>query len=324
MDYPEINFAKRLVYKRRLKPPVDIFKITKEYASVEIEYIPFEIDGITLNLKIPGKKPYIILNGHTSVHRMRFTLAHELGHILMPWHMGNIIDITRESKHLPKYMSEYWELESEANRFASELLMPSNWVKSQIKRFKTPEEMMENIVELAHVSSHAATISLIRTLEPGYVFALMNENNEVIFSGRSNGTLASAPDWNSKIDPVKQFPFCKKFYQFEIDRNIFIWWHFTDDVRINKIKDERDWREILNQIVDEIEITVDTKAKFKQRINGVIASANSRVRGESRNFNSLYSACIQRMYSRENFQSVVSHSDFESFLIKKVKDLLER
>lgn len=127
-----------------------------------------------------------------------------------------------------------------------------------------------------------------------------------------------------EINPDKQFPFCKNFYNFEIDQNYFLWWHFTDDIKLKKINDEREWREILDKIVDEIKITGDTRTKFKQRINGVIAAANSSVRGESRKVNSLYSTCMQRMYSKDILRNFVNHPDFESFLIKKVKDLINR
>jgi Zn-dependent peptidase ImmA (M78 family)/transcriptional regulator with XRE-family HTH domain len=64
-----------------------------------------DVDGLTLRLA--GLPPIIVLNKHMPADRMRFTLAHELGHIVM---------------HV--YPSE--DMETEANQFAREFLAPSN------------------------------------------------------------------------------------------------------------------------------------------------------------------------------------------------------
>ena len=62
-----------------------------------------DVDGLTLRL--PGLPPIIVLNRHLLGDRLRFTLAHELGHLVM------------HSVPSPN-------MEKEANEFASELLMP--------------------------------------------------------------------------------------------------------------------------------------------------------------------------------------------------------
>jgi Zn-dependent peptidase ImmA (M78 family)/transcriptional regulator with XRE-family HTH domain len=61
------------------------------------------VSGLTVN--VPGLLPIIILNQDQPADRMRFTLAHELGHIVMH-----------------KFPSP--DMEAEANNFASALLMP--------------------------------------------------------------------------------------------------------------------------------------------------------------------------------------------------------
>ena len=322
MDLPEINIAKRLVEKKVLEPPIDIFALAKKYASIRLMDIPFEIDGISINIKVPGRYPLIILNSSVHSTRMRFTLAHELGHILIPWHMGTIIDNTEE-----KYGTNniYWVIESEANRFASELLMPSEWIKTIIKKRRSIEDTLDEIIDTADVSSPAAAISLIRSLETGYVFAMTNKDNEVILSGRSRGTLAVAPTLHAKIDSMKHFPFCKNFHQFEISGNSFLWWKFDDDVDLKKRRlDRRDWREILDRIVGDIGIPAIKIEKFKMSLNGVIASANANVRGDNRTVKAIYSACLQRIYSKPDLSLFVSHRDFDNFLIKRVKDLFDR
>ena len=62
------------------------------------------IDGITL--KVPDLPHCIFINDNRPADRIRFTLAHELAHIVM-------------------HSTPYPEMEDEANEFASELLMPA-------------------------------------------------------------------------------------------------------------------------------------------------------------------------------------------------------
>lgn len=67
-----------------------------------------DVDGLTLRLA--GLPPVIILNSRMPADRMRFTLAHELAHLVM-------------------HPVPTPEMEKEANEFASELLIPSQDIK---------------------------------------------------------------------------------------------------------------------------------------------------------------------------------------------------
>ncbi|MGY4572283.1 XRE family transcriptional regulator [Bradyrhizobium sp. USDA 3256] len=63
------------------------------------------VSGVTI--AVPGLLPIIVLNQDQTADRLRFTLAHELGHLV-----------------LHKFPSP--DMETEANNFASALLMPKN------------------------------------------------------------------------------------------------------------------------------------------------------------------------------------------------------
>ena len=69
------------------------------------------VDGVTL--KCSGMYPCIFLNRYQPVDRLRYTLAHELGHIVM----HRVPSIT---------------IEHEANTFASELLMPAEQIRAEL------------------------------------------------------------------------------------------------------------------------------------------------------------------------------------------------
>ena len=69
-----------------------------------------KVDGVTVN--IAGMPPVIFINENATADRARFSLAHELGHVIMHRQMSNT-------------------MEQEANDFASELLMPEMEMRSE-------------------------------------------------------------------------------------------------------------------------------------------------------------------------------------------------
>ena len=70
------------------------------------------VSGVTVI--VPGLLPMIVLNSEQPADRARFTLAHELGHLVMH-----------------KFPNP--EMESEANEFASALLMPRNEITASLR-----------------------------------------------------------------------------------------------------------------------------------------------------------------------------------------------
>ena len=162
-DFPEVKMAKRLLSKHSLQVPFIISDLVSEYASILYMVIPLEgVDGVCLNLKTPGKKPKIILNSGITERRKNFTLAHELGHIIIPWHYGTFIDENEGNPH--EIDSPYLGLEFEANRFASELLMPFDWIKSIYTINRDEDFLLNQIVEKCSVSEAAGRIRLGNTI----------------------------------------------------------------------------------------------------------------------------------------------------------------
>jgi len=68
----------------------------------------------------PNKWPLVILSSHAPADRQRFTLAHELGHAVMH-------EVPAE------------EQESEADRFASEFLMPAHSIRRDLNEVSIPQ-----------------------------------------------------------------------------------------------------------------------------------------------------------------------------------------
>jgi Zn-dependent peptidase ImmA (M78 family) len=187
----ESNLARTVIKRFRLSPPVDVALVADRYAMVEYRSIPLRVDGICLNLKRSGIRPTIIINSDRPASRKRFTLAHELGHVLIPWHQGSLYDDFSVSDGASGF--DHWEMEGEANRFASELLMPSDWTSEVLRLADNFGRAVSWVQERAEVSTIASAIRLIGIAAVNHIFALCDETGIILNSGRSPGTLANAP-----------------------------------------------------------------------------------------------------------------------------------
>lgn len=317
---PEVNLARRLVEKRKLSPPIDIMALTQDYATVEELDFPVEVDGICLDLKQRGKRPRILFNKRLHKHRRRFTLAHELGHILIPWHVGSIVDET-ETSH-PAADFSYWQLEAEANRFASELLMPSDWAKEIVLKTDSPVRAVEMIADLAEVSFTAALIKAENSLPKGYIYARFS-NGMLISSGRSPATMTGTQGIeNGHVDEL--FPHATKRWKKTTSTDDYYWWYFSSEIPLAN-QSTREWREIFNEIVNDVGVPPADIEKFKQRVSGVLSSANSGTR-ISRTAEAINSACIQRLYSSRAsipfLSKFIQHPKLDEFLAARVTEFL--
>lgn len=73
----------------------------------------------------------ILYNSSMSKNRIRFTIAHELGHLMLCHQFGK--EIVYEKYNLNKQI-DWWELE--ANTFAANLLMPQKLLQKDTKNLK--------------------------------------------------------------------------------------------------------------------------------------------------------------------------------------------
>lgn len=108
------------------KGPVKNVVNTIQRMGVVIHYFtpPFaiKIDGVSFITK--SGIPVILINENGSNSRTVFSLCHELGHLIMHY----------------KYMvSDKRDVEDEANRFASELVMPADDIKNSLYRIDAPK-----------------------------------------------------------------------------------------------------------------------------------------------------------------------------------------
>jgi Zn-dependent peptidase ImmA (M78 family) len=105
-----------------------------------VEFRELEADGFEgALLTDTNKKTGVILyKAGTRKERRRFTIAHELGHFLLPSHKGNQ-HCTAADLRETRLDNDHRRREAEANRFAAGLLMPRPWFSRDMDRLGDAE-----------------------------------------------------------------------------------------------------------------------------------------------------------------------------------------
>jgi hypothetical protein len=314
----ESNLARRVVARFSLSPPVDVAIVAERYAEVEYRTIPFRVDGICLDLKRPGKRARIIINEDQPRRRMRFTLAHELGHVLIPWHRGSLYDDFSMLDADAQF--DRREMEGEANRFASELLIPTTWAATVLRSAEDFGAAVASVQERADVSGIASVIRLINLAPPNHLFAYCDADGVVRNAGRSLGTIANSPGWNRALEPDYLNRNSADRGAIAVRSDCLRWWKLADTVALSPTGDSREWREILDEILDDLESLYSDRHHARQSVNGVVGATNSRMRANSQE--ELLAALIQRFDSKIAeggiFLELPHHPKFRDFLVQRV------
>lgn len=321
---PEEKFAQRLLARHNLIPPYDLKELASLYAEVGFLYFPNDADGISLGLK-QYDKPRIYINASRLEVRQRFTLAHELGHVIIPWHIGNIVshtDIRRDDgeNDLDPQVGrnddfEYRQIEGEANRFAAELLIPTSWLVGILEKVDifNFEEALHEVIDQSETSRDTALIKVFNALPPGYICAEINDSKTVINSFMSSNTqvykLALGTDCS-----FEPYPIYKEKTFFNLGNRSYILWSFENSIELPNELLPNSWREVLDIILE------DTGLHSKrQNINAILPSVFQTVKAKADP--EVFSCIVHRYSEREDLEGFIQHSLFEEYVVKRLKEL---
>ncbi|CAI6072634.1 ImmA/IrrE family metallo-endopeptidase [Cohnella sp. JJ-181] len=129
-QYAKIAAQSVLVELGNPEPPIDLHPYFKKRGWIVSYEDMGDVDGMTVKVLRPGGVRFVayISTGDTSVYggeiirrRQRFTLGHELGHILM--HGKYLLDSEQIPFALPSHVAA--NMEVEAHWFSSMVLMPN-------------------------------------------------------------------------------------------------------------------------------------------------------------------------------------------------------
>jgi Zn-dependent peptidase ImmA (M78 family) len=147
-------------------PPVPVERLARDLGAL-VSYQPFDTEDISgLLYRSEGAAPVIGVNSSNSRLRQRFTIAHELGHLLL--HEGNGLMIERlvrvNFRNATSGTATDAE-ESDANRFAAELLMPEDLLRRALEallagRSLSDVDLVKRLARRFEVSEQAMTYRL--------------------------------------------------------------------------------------------------------------------------------------------------------------------
>lgn len=300
--------ASRVLAIRKLTPPFDLDQLAAEYGELEYIPMPFVVDGITIGIG-SANKPGILINTSAPATRQKFTLAHEIGHIVIPWHTGTIISHLNPGK----VDAAYIQMETEANRFAAELLMPSRWLVDEFQHAASVEQYFRSVLNQAGASREATLNKILRPL-PQPVVCIQVDGFSRVLNPRRSQTAPYPPERDTVVSSETFQTDCR-FERFEIDGQLYMSWVFIG--RDIQEVDKRPWREIYAQILS------DTGTQeYLQNMNGILAAAYGK--NKALDEPEICGAIIRAFTKYEIFDSVRKHELFEQFVIKRVKELNRR
>lgn len=149
-NYIEQEAQKVLLKSSTDELPIDLLKVA-ESLNVNVHYDPLE-NNVSGVLVVKGQERHAIINSAHHSNRQRFSLAHELGHLILHDSEGDRLFVDTNMRVYQRVGSStdtaYSHPESttspreeqEANRFASALLMPEDLVKEEARNIDLSDE----------------------------------------------------------------------------------------------------------------------------------------------------------------------------------------
>jgi Zn-dependent peptidase ImmA (M78 family) len=153
-----------------------------EEIGLEVLYRPAEsYDGALLRIR-DAQRGYIVINSRIREEtRRRFTLAHEIGHFVLPGQQE--VSAPCKQQRIENWDADLYRPELEANRFAAEILMP----RGLMAEFVQSEPSLESIRSIAQVCGTSLTASAVRliTLTPHRAAVVWSQDQKILWSKAS-------------------------------------------------------------------------------------------------------------------------------------------
>lgn len=127
--------------------PVDVRSLAYQLGVTSIEYASLVEDG---RLVTDGREARILLRESTNSRRTQFTIAHELGHLLLTEPGQAAVE---------RRLVTDTDVERFCDQFAAALLLPRDWVR---ERFSRSPEKLTSLRQLSQSSSTSMAASLVR------------------------------------------------------------------------------------------------------------------------------------------------------------------
>jgi IrrE N-terminal-like domain len=311
---PEEQVAALLVERYDLRPPVDVLAVAERLADVDECEWPFDCDGVAV--KLTSSRPRIFLRSGANRRRQRFTLAHEVGHVILGWHVGTVactseISVGQMDMESASPFRPGIDQEGEANRFASRLLVPDRFLQPLTHSYKPVPEMLDALAT-ADVSAAAGILALRQRLLPGYLFDVGGLPHRVASTGTQVDEAASDAVLRRRAKEAGE-----QQHQGQLVR----WYQFVDTIEAFADDDPRSTSEILTDAIITAGDYADVKATWR-RITSIVGGVLSRPRHIASE-GELLGILVHRFDVKE-WVPLFDVDDFVLYLHRKARDVAAR
>ena len=152
--------------------------------GIDVLYRPAEsYDGALLRIRDAQRGCIVVNSRIREESRKRFTLAHEIGHFVLPGQPE--VSSPCKQQRIENWDADLYRPELEANRFAAEILMP----RELMAEFVQSEPSLESIRSIAQLCGTSLTASAVRliTLTPHRAAVVWSQDQKILWSKLSAG-----------------------------------------------------------------------------------------------------------------------------------------
>lgn len=311
---PEREFARTVLHQFGLSPPVDLRRIVDGCAEIAFCSLPGTADGVVVRRS--GRKSLILVSKNLKLRRRRFTIAHELGHVLLPWQLGMAAchaDATYvASRHA------HMQMEAEANRFASELLVPSAWLREQMTG---AENELPGLLFAASDRCQVSSIVIVLAMAKASPFpaaaCLIDTREGRQYEQRTKGfPLGKTSAWWEKPDLIERAE--------GILRSETCGSYLLHTLTFALPKQSRVRRPHLSsgELLKKILRGTSDAQRVESLVNGVIGAKNPRIQDLS--LPERQQALRRALLAKEQCAVLTTHKLFDEFLAARVHELNRR
>ncbi len=269
-------------------------------------------------------RPLILVHKGDAEARRRFTLAHELGHVLLPWHLGANFACDTSDRSVDQWAAG--TSEPEANRFAAELLVPSAWLDDRIsaRGDDSVADLVSEVLE-AKVSIWVAAFRLGERLPRGHVFALIGADMKVILSGETPSTGIGPPRVGEVLDRARLDRFASDVENIPIGSGQMIWWTFRSRPGELEVPDG-DSTALLNKLLTRHRPAGQSVEELLRSCNGILGYAADQARRAGENDPAQLYAVFQGRFakSRKLPEGLIADPEFDVWLRLRASELGSR
>ena len=147
-------YAKALLAELKVSGPANARDIATQLQLDVDELDVNGFDGALVRAKGTPFGAIIVRDSIRELGRKNFTVAHEIGHFVLPGHED--ADVVCTSTEVSNWSPSGKEFEREANEFAAELLMPESVVRQIMDRSEPSLKLIEKIASVYQASLSAA------------------------------------------------------------------------------------------------------------------------------------------------------------------------